>query len=182
MSDAILDVRRRALEDSFFREQDRLLVRRLTDQHAHRVERENISSITGITDPALIDQLIALDLRPPTLAALALVPLVVVAWADGDVTDPERLAVLAAAADVGLTQATEAHAVLDSWLRHPPPPALFPAWEAYTAAFVRKLDAAGRGALRDEVMTRARAVARAQGGFLMLGRIFCKRPACPALF
>ncbi|MBS0642682.1 MAG: hypothetical protein JSS43_22685 [Proteobacteria bacterium] len=171
MSEAILDNRRRALENAFFVEHDRRLINRLAHDDAHRAEREAITAATGITDPVVIDQFVALDLRGSTLAALAVVPLVAVAWADGSVGERERAAVLAVAVELGFDTDSESFNLLEDWLMHEPPVELLSAWEAYTAAFISQLDEAGRTALHDEVVTRARAVAEAQGGFLSFGRV-----------
>jgi uncharacterized tellurite resistance protein B-like protein len=171
MTGAILDTRRRALENAFFIEEDRRLTRRLVEASAEQAERERITAITGIADPAVIDQFIALGLRGPALAALTLAPLVLVAWADGDVGDAERDAVMDVAAEVGQKPGSEAHDLLGDWLMQPPPASLLSTWEAYAKHLTGELDADARSALHKEVMVRARAVAEAQGGFLRIGRI-----------
>ncbi len=171
MSEAILDTRRRALENAFFVEEDHRLTRRLIDADAARAEREAIAAATGLSDKAVIDQFIAVGLRASNLAALAVIPLVAVAWADGSVSDSERQAVLDVAGELGLERTIETLDLLDDWLLDRPPPALLEVWEAYTSGFADRLSAAGRRALREEVMTRARDVAEAQGGFLTFGRI-----------
>ena len=171
MSDAILDTRRRALEDAFFIDHDRRLARHAAEEEARRAERDAIGHATGITDPDVIDQLIALDLCSTTLAALAVVPMVAVAWADGDVAERERDAVLDVAEELGLAPDSPSHDLLEAWLLQRPPATLLSAWEAYTSVFTAKLDPPARDTLRNEVISRARAVAEAQGGFLRFGRI-----------
>ena len=52
--------------------------------------REQLASATGFQDPELIDHLVDRGFEPTTLTALALVPMVFVAWADGTVTPSER--------------------------------------------------------------------------------------------
>ena len=143
----------------------------MSDADAQRAEREKIAAATGLGDLLVIDKMIDLGLRGPTLAALAVVPLVAVAWADGSVSDSERQAVLDVAEELGLERNSETLDQLDSWLLDRPPATLMEVWEAYTAAFADRLNAADRLGLREEIMTRARTVAEAQGGFLMFGRI-----------
>jgi hypothetical protein len=59
---------------------------------------------SGITDDALLDKLVALNLHGETLAALSLDPLVMVAWADGHIDKGERIALLSAASGGGCTK------------------------------------------------------------------------------
>ena len=61
------------------------------------------------------------------------------------------------------------HQVLEGWLHNRPDGRLLEAWSEYIVGLCAKLDPAEKHALRDEVMGRARAVARATGGFLGLG-------------
>lgn len=171
MNEAILDPRRRALENAFFIEEDRRLTRRLIEADAERAERDAITAATRITDPAVIDKFIAVGLCSTNLSALVVIPLVAVAWADGGISDKERQAVLDVAGKLKLERTTDTLALLNAWLMHRPPPELLEVWEAYTAGFADRLSASDRRELRDEVMTRAREVAEAQGGFLTFGRI-----------
>jgi hypothetical protein len=171
MSEDFLDTRRRALENAFFIEEDKRLTRRLIEADTHQAEREEIKAITGLTEPAIIDHLIALDLTGPALAALALAPLILVAWADGETGKNEHDAVMRVAAEVGLKPDSEPYRLLQDWMVQRPPPTLLSAWEAYSRHSAAKLNDEARHALHDEVMSRAHRVAEAQGGFLRMGRI-----------
>jgi len=63
------------------------------------------------------------------LAALAMAPLVEVAWADGRVTPAERAAVLEAARTLGLDQRSEfCRSTLKRWLYESPPEEEFLRW------------------------------------------------------
>ncbi|MBE7159126.1 MAG: hypothetical protein INR62_11975, partial [Rhodospirillales bacterium] len=104
-------------------------------------------------------------------AALALAPLVLVAWADNDVGLKEHETIMHVAEEVGLKPGNEAHDLLFDWMLSPPSATLLPVWEAFTKSFIAKLDDQARVALRDEVMGRARRVAEAQGGIFRFGRI-----------
>ena len=55
----------------------------------------------AVADDAVLEKLANFGMDASTLAALSLAPLVLVAWADGEVDAKERDAVLAAAAEVG---------------------------------------------------------------------------------
>ncbi len=117
----------------------------------------------------MLDHLVALGLDGETVAALGLVPLIEVAWADGRMDDAEHKAVLAAARERGVDDASPAGLLLDGWLSTPPPPRLLEVWTQYVQALGENLEVAERHTLRDEVIGRARAVAEAAGGFLGLG-------------
>ena len=102
MSHESLDDRRRALEEAFFAKQDAVLRKKLAEPAELRAKKDAYSAVSGITDEAVLDALAKLDVTPETLAALSLVPLVAVAWADGSIDAKERAAVLRAAGDTGL--------------------------------------------------------------------------------
>jgi len=170
MGDEFLGERKRALEEAFFAKENKTLLQRLRQADAAKSRKAALAAASGITDEAVLDRLAALDLGSDTLTALSLVPLVMVAWADGSLDDKERQAVLSAAAEAGLDRQGAAHQLFDRWLREPPPRELLAAWTDYTRAISATLDAAARAALRSELLGRARRVAEAAGGFLGVGR------------
>ena len=170
MSNEILSDRRKALEEAFFAKHNEMLRRRLTESDQLRARRDSFVAISGITDDAVLDQLVKLDITPDTLAALSLVPLIAVAWADGALDARERAAVLAGAEEAGLNPADPSHQLLDQWLTARPPAALLATWKSYIAAITGSLDDAAKTALRTKLLSRARTVAEATGGFLGLGR------------
>lgn len=169
MSHESLDDRRRALEEAFFAKQDALLRKKLAEPAELRARKDAYSAVSGITDEAVLDALAKLDVTPETLAALALVPLVAVAWADGSIDAKERAAVLRAAGESGLAAGAPGHAMLESWLQAAPPAALVESWKGYIAAITAGMDHAARRALQAPVMDRAKQVALAAGGFLGIG-------------
>ena len=83
--------------------------------------------------------LLALEIDSETLAALTLIPLVEVAWADGSIAQQERDAILEAAASVGITPESESYFLLGNWLKKAPPAGLLEAWESYVAALSETL-------------------------------------------
>jgi hypothetical protein len=159
----------RALENEFFAKRDAEKLAALRKALAERVERQGLAQVTGIPDEAVLGQLMAVGITADTLAALALVPLVLVAWADGTLDDKERRAVLAAAASRDLDADGPAHRILTSWLDERPAPSLRAAWHEYAAAFREHLPPHVVATIRAWVMDRAREVAAATGGFLGLG-------------
>ncbi|TCI00187.1 hypothetical protein EJV46_05945 [Roseococcus sp. SYP-B2431] len=168
MSDRFLDDRRSGLEEAFFAQQNEELRRRIADAGAQSDRRAALAAASHIQDPAVLDRLLQLGLSAGTLSALTLVPLVLVAWADGDLSDLERNAVMEAAATEGIHQDHPSHALLEGWLRVKPGPQLVAAWKDYVRALAQPLDLEARRQLEVQVMDKARQVADAAGGFLGL--------------
>ena len=171
-SDAkILADRRKALEEQFFARQERELLGRMRAEAAEKERRQALAEASGIEDRAVLDRLAALNLDGSTIAALGLVPLVEVAWADGTLHERERDAVMQAAEAHGVAPGSAAHDLLEGWLSQRPGRELLEAWRAYVSALAELLDETERRALRQDVVSRARAVAEAAGGILGLGKV-----------
>ena len=169
MSEDFLSERRKALEDSFFHKKDAELVRQLQQTVITEMKRKELAAVSGITDVALLDRLIRLNLAADTVAALTLVPLVRVAWADGKLDEAERAAILKAAANAGFEKGSAGFACLTAWLDEMPGSQLTAAWSDYVKALAPTLSEDDRQALRDGIVGQARIVAEAAGGFLGLG-------------
>ena len=169
MSDDLLGDRRKALENEFFSKQDEALIRNLRDQEQHKQRRAALESASGIHDASVIDAMLEQDIHAETFAALSLIPLVAVAWADGSVDAKERQAVLAAAGESGLSSDDVSHQLLEEWMLKQPEAALIQAWKDYVKALEPHLGAEPLDALKRDLLERARGVAAATGGFLGLG-------------
>lgn len=130
------------LEDAFFLEQDRLLKDRLQAMKNLARTKEAISSVSGITNDAVLERLVALDVKPETVAALAAVPLIEVAWADGRIDPAERVAVLNHANGIGIVPGSVEHELLERWLTHRPSPQLMTAWQTCLKGLCEPLSAA----------------------------------------
>jgi len=169
MNDEILGDRGKALEEIFFAKENEKLRKALQEKEEVKNKKEALSAVSGITDDAVLEQLLALDIRSDTLVALSLVPLVEVAWADGTIDDSERSAILSAAEDSGLSG--ESAALLDGWLVTQPSNKVLSAWKDYVAALTSTMDVAARDKLKQELLSRARTVAESAGGFLGIGKI-----------
>ena len=100
--------RGRALEDEYFQKRDRELIEKMRKATAAEESRAGLSAKTGLTDPALVQQLQELGFTPDTVVLLPLVPLVQVAWAEGGVTESERALVLKLARSRGIAEGSAA--------------------------------------------------------------------------
>lgn len=169
MSDRILGDRGKALEEMFFAKESEKLRKALQEKGEAKNKIEALSAMSGITNDAVLEQLVALDIRSETLAALSLVPLVEVAWADGNVDVSERSAILSAAEDSGISD--ESLALLDGWLVTQPGSEVLSAWKDYVSALTSKMDTSAKDNIEQELLGRARTVAESAGGFLGIGAI-----------
>jgi hypothetical protein len=165
-SPEILRDREKSLEDEFFHRQDQRLIARLKELKAAEVTRESLAKASGVTQPAVLDKLMALGIRAETVAALSLVPLVEVAWADGALDAKERRAVVERA---GVAPGSAAAALLEAWLDRRPDPKLLTAWTYLVQGMCAQLDADGAGRLKSGLLEQAAAVAAASGGVLGVG-------------
>lgn len=159
----------RAQEEIFLQQ---LEAKRPRDGEARRA-RGALRTETGIDDDAALDALIAIGLDRGMLPAVEAIPLVLVAWADGDVAASERDAILRAVEAHGVTERHPAHALVRSWLerRTPGQVKLLRAWRAYVAALASREDQEARTERAERLQHEVREVAQADGGWLGFGRV-----------
>jgi hypothetical protein len=172
MEDAIgLRKSGKALEDSFFAKENEKVLARLREESARKQKRELLAEALGLGDEKVLDHLVDLDLSPEAIVAFSLVPLVEVAWADGQIQRKERDAILRAAEERGIAPDSVNHELLENWLRARPDPRLLEAWRHYTTGLLNELDSAERSLMRERLLGNARRIAESAGGFLGLGSI-----------
>ncbi|RPJ84886.1 MAG: hypothetical protein EHM13_02805 [Acidobacteria bacterium] len=164
----LLGNRARTLEDRFFLEQDRVLMEKHRELKKMEETRLALASVSGITNQGVLQRLVDLNVQAETLASLAVVPLVEVAWADGRVEDKEREAIMRASAETGIREGSPDYQLLDRWLAHRPGPDLLEAWRHYIEGLCELLKPEERESLRADLVDRAKRVAEAAGGFLGL--------------
>jgi hypothetical protein len=165
----ILRDRGRSLEDEFFRREDKRLLAKLAELQAVETTRQALATVSGIAAPDVLDKLLTLGIRAETLAALSIVPLIEVAWADGSLDARERQTVLDRARDVGVEPGSTAHTLLGSWLERRPDPKLLDAWTHMVRGLRERLGPDEAKRLEAGLLDHARAVARASGGVLGMG-------------
>ena len=99
MAEDPLGSRKKALEESFFAEENARLRERMKAEKESKATKERLAEISGLEDEAVLAKLVALNIDSDTWAAISLVPLVEVAWADAKIDEKERRAVLSAAGE-----------------------------------------------------------------------------------
>ena len=161
----------RKLEELYFKEQNDKAVARLRELAQLKETTKALSDVSGITDEAVLNKLVALNVRPEILATLAALPLVEVAWADGDVDGKERAAILRAAASVEFGKNKVDFPLLESWLDKRPSPKLFEAWTHFVEGLAAAMEPRELNQLKHDLLDRARMVAETAGGFLGIGRV-----------
>ena len=169
MAHDVLEDRRKALEEQFFREQNEHLVRKLRDSKDRAATREELKRVTGIRHEAVLDALAAMKLGTAATLIMSMYPLVEVAWADGAIDQKERQVLLEQSSGVGIKQGTEAALFLVHWLDERPEPSWHDVWADYVRELTRAMKPDDVELLRAEVLGRARLVAEASGGVLGFG-------------
>lgn len=130
-------------------------------------EREGIANILG-TDEDVANEAMELGFDRATARVLHLVPLIQIAWADGTIQSDEREAVLQAAHDHGVQRGSAAYEFLELLLEQRPSDLFFERTNR-VIAHVLANDVEGREA--DDLLTRARSVARSAGGVFGFGSV-----------
>lgn len=166
--DDMMNSRSRQLEDLFFMKRDALLIEKQKELQKMEHTRQALSEVSGVTNPAVLQKLVDLEVSPEMLASIAVVPLIEVAWVDGEIQEEERKAILRGASDVGWDKGSVDYVLIDEWLKHRPPPKLLRAWVHLVEGLCEKLPDKERKALKESLISRATAVAEAAGGFLGL--------------
>jgi hypothetical protein len=155
----------KTLEDRFFFAENLVLKEQLARLKRVDESVEALSKVSGIVNKAVLKELVALDIRPEMLAALCLVPIIEVAWADGIIDNNEVKAVLNGAANHGFG---EDHEILQEWLHRKPDAPLLTAWRTYMQGLCEILSKETLTALKADILEHTKLVAEASGGFLGL--------------
>jgi hypothetical protein len=171
VSEVTLEDRGRALENQFYEKENAEKLHAMKEKLDTNGSKEELRKASGMTDDAVLEKLVALGIRGNTIAALSLVPLVQVAWADGVIQDNERVAILQGAHGKGLDEGTSGYELLHGWLKKQPSDELFGAWESYIKALAAQLNDEQNRLLKNQILGFAKMVAGAAGGILGFGKV-----------
>jgi hypothetical protein len=172
-----LEERGRALEDEFFHKENQAKLAALKAKQELKDSKEELKKASGMSDDAVLDHLVALGLRANTIAALSLVPLVAVAWSDGEIQDDERQAIMQGAHGKGLEEGSAGYEILAGWLAKRPENDLLDGWEGYIKALSSQLNDEQSRLLKNQIVGFAEMVASAAGGILGFGKVSAKEEA-----
>jgi hypothetical protein len=171
VSEVTLEDRGKALENQFYDKENGEKIAAMKGKLDTQRSKDDLRKASGMSDDAVLDQLVSLGLSGNTIAALSLVPLIEVAWADGAVQANERTAILQGAHGKGLESGSAGYELLETWLHASPPPALFGAWEAYIKALAAQLNDEQNRLLRNQIVGFAKMVAASAGGIFGIGKV-----------
>jgi hypothetical protein len=129
-----LKAKARALEDSFFANENTKLLKELREASVREEKRKEFQEYLNIDNEEIINALVELEVEPETLVAFSLVPLVEVAWADGVIQPKERDAIIKAAIERGVADGSPTCTLLRNWLLTKPDPRLLEVWRGYVEA------------------------------------------------
>jgi hypothetical protein len=171
VSEVTLEDRGRALENQFYEKENQDKLSAMKQKLDSQKSKDELRKASGMTDDAVLDKLVALGLKANTIAALSLVPLIQVAWADGSIQDNERTAILQGAHGKGLEQGSDGYELLQTWLKKKPDDELFTAWEAYIKALAAQLNDEQNRLLKNQIVGFAKMVAASAGGILGFAKV-----------
>ena len=155
-----------ALEAAFFEASDPHPYFEL--RRSEEAAEARLADASGITDRALLARLAGEGVRAETLAALMLIPLVQVGWADGKMDARERAAILSGAESTGIDPKSPSYRLLRLWLEDRPAPDLMQLWGEFIGALCEQLTDHERQRLRRNLLGRARSVTESARALLGL--------------
>lgn len=165
-----LDPLERAHEEEYFHRQDQKLIEQMREKLAHERAAAEIKAETGLTDDALLAKLADLGVTKSTIPVLHLMPLLQVAWADGEIQPDERELLQEAADATGV--AGEAREALEQMLVKRPSAEYFEAALAFIRHMIAALPAGEGEKAKANLVDLAWRVADASGGvFGLWGRV-----------
>ena len=156
--------RGRALEEEYFRKKDRELIEKLRRASEADRARSELSNSTGLTDAAMLNDLLELGLTPDTVVLLPLVPVVELAWAEGGITPAERHMVLSLARSRGIAEGSAADVQLNSWMASRPTPEQFAKATRVMSALLDSGAPVAADLTADQLVKYCEQIASASGG------------------
>lgn len=168
LSDQDAAPERRGLEDQFFAADAADVLEELRRRTETERQRDALRDIVRIKNPAFLDRLMALGVRPETAVAMWVVPLVCVAWADGTPDAREQEVIRRVARERGVATTEIVQRMLAAALARDPTPELLPRWKRYVAKLWPCFTAAEQWRMRENLLGPAREVAQASGSLLGL--------------
>jgi len=116
---------KRAHEEEYFQRKDRELIEKIRQQAKVQQQLREIGEKIGVTDPEISRELAELGFTPETVRLLPLMPVLEMAWAEGEVTASERKLVVEVARARGVEDGSAADRQLVDWLERRPVPSVF---------------------------------------------------------
>ncbi|MBK9967525.1 MAG: hypothetical protein IPP07_22690 [Holophagales bacterium] len=164
-----VNARSRANENEYFLRTESELLEKVRVRAAKAAERRALGEYHGVEDEEILKAFEEAGYDRETVQILHLVPILQVAWVDGEISKAERAEILKIAAARNVAEGSPAYEKLLSWLETPPPPEFFERTMGIISRLLELFPEEKRLALQGDVMTASLAVASASGGFLGFG-------------
>lgn len=161
----------RSREDEYFWKKDQELIEKMRRASAAEQANREMGSRAGLNDPEMIQELAALGFTIDTIDLLPLVPVIQVAWAEGGVSDAERLLIVKLARSRGIAEGSAADRQLKTWLTTSPDPQVFTRSTRLIRAMLMSPTPAAAAMTRDELVKHCEQIATASGGLLGMRKI-----------
>ncbi len=171
MTDDSIARRGHAMEEAFFRGMDAKLLEQLRHETASADNRADLIRKTGIRDEKLLNELLEQGISSESMVAMRLIPMVMVAWADREVSPEESSVIYCEAEKIGISKNSVASELLNMWLKKRPGNELIETWKNYTEMLFRSMPTGSQQTYREELKRELDAVAQASGGLLGFGSI-----------
>jgi hypothetical protein len=153
-------------EEAYFRQKEAELIEKLRRKFHEEQDRERLAEEVGVHDEQILRAFEELGFTRDTVTLLHLMPLVQVAWSDGNVSDAERAKIHEMAALRGVTPGTPGYPMLEKLLHtRPSDRALDVCWRIIRAMFTAWPDEKRR-AFEVSLPAYAAEVASVSGGLL----------------
>jgi len=166
-----LDDREHALENEYFYRKDRELIEHLREEGRKEAERHALEEELQTDDATFLEELQAAGFSPDNLRLIHLVPLVEVAWSEGEVTARERELILALASRRGFDTDSAAFRQLVGWLDSQPDAAFFETTYKAIRRLLALEDETSRQATQEDLVAWCTRIAEATGGILRMAPI-----------
>jgi len=168
--DAFSD-RRRTQEEEYFRKREQELIEKMRRRAEEDANRRRMGERTGLADEEILQDLQALGYTPETVMLLHLVPLVQMAWAEGNVAPRERDLIIEAARSRGIESGSAADQQLATWLTNRPAGDFFERTLRAIRAMLQARPPHEREASQRDLLSYCTAIAAASGGILGFGTV-----------
>lgn len=163
MSDNLLDPLRHAHEEEYFLRHNQALVKKLREKMAAEAAVHDIEEVSQVHDQALLEQLAQLGVTRETVPVLHLMPVLEVAWADGEIQEEERVMLLAAADESNLEG--KAREAFEAMLTTRPSQTYFDAALSFIRAVLEAMPADKAARARENITNLSESIALSAGGW-----------------
>jgi hypothetical protein len=158
--------RGRSLEEEYFRKKEKELIDKMRQHAEGEAERRRLGEQAGVADEGILQDLQALGYTAETVTLLHVVPLVQMAWAEGNVSDRERDLIVEAARARGVEPGSAADRQLASWLTRRPSEDFFEKTLRTIGAILQAQPPETRAASEKDLLSYCTAIAAASGGIM----------------